>query len=1494
MFAIRRPAARLGLLLQLLLPFLPTACHITNDASQAILAVEADTSLLRHDRVVVILKDGGKAPDTLFSGKLASLDTLSRLPVPGYDGHRVLIVIQGHQGGQLVYEERRDYDGGAERLVAIDVPLDLTKPAAPGAPDIRPDKVRLFSGGASAVLEIHPPEAWQDIPLQWTTGDPAVATVSQAGELTPVGPGVTYVRAASGDGKRDASAVTVVRDPPVIDAGAPDTAVLVGSAVAFRVKVTQEYGAVAVLAWDLDGDGAFEDSAAGAEGQTLFTTAPHAYAEAAQVTARFRARDGEGNVSEASKRIKVTSTVPRISGPSADRVLVNIKDSVAFAGSAASAGGLQAFAWDFDGDGKDDLTGPLAGDSAAVAGGWRYLSPGNYKARLRVTDAAGTAVAGTVDIAVRLDRPVADAGADAAVSPGATVRLRGQALDTLGRIVLREWKIGAGAFAAVGDSGETSFAAPADPQDILCVFRATDDDGLLAEDTVKITVNDAKAPTLSALLPADTVITIKDSVAFSAHADAAENDLKAWSLDFDGDGRADAQGGLAGKAGDIKAGRRYPIEGVFTASLKVEDQAGKVATAQARVTVKYDAPSADAGLDTTVAAGGRVNLHGKARDSLGTIAKLEWKIGAEAFATVSRGDTTFIAPGSAGTVPCLFRVTDDDGLVDADTVFVTVSASADADLSGLALSEGSLAPAFAAGTTSYSASVANTVASLTVTPTAGAGSTLKVNGAASPSGSPSGALALSVGPNTVTVEVTAQDGVTRKTYTVTVTRAAPPSADLSNLTLSAGSLNPTFAAATTSYAASVPNGTASITVTPTAAGAGASLKVNGAAVNSGTASGALALDVGPNTVTVAVTASDGAATRTYTVTVTRAASANADLSAPALSAGTLAPAFAAGTTGYTASVSNATSSLTVTPTAAGAGAVIRVNGTVVASGSASGALGLSVGPNTLTVAVTAQDGTTTKSYTVTVTRGASANADLSALAVASVFLSPTFNPATTSYTATAAGSVNSVTVTPTTAVTGGSVRVNGTVVASGSASQAIPLVTGNTTLAVLVTAPDGTTTKTYTVTVTRGKSTDVTLSNLLPSSGALSPAFSPAIRTYAITVPDGTFQIRFTPVAGNSAQALAVNGDAVTSGQPSQIIDLRYGRNEINIEVYAEERSIDDFYRIVVTRPAPANMYLGYAWVSQGSADGPLSSYIHNSGGGAVNYSRRGTGYYTVTFKGLVGGHHGVTHVTAYGNPGGYCNHRGSSAFDDYSVDLNCFDRNGTAADMSFSTLVLFPRAHSTGGNAFAWANGGSSPDPYQPSVEYSYNSSGQDIVITRQATGRYKVAVKGQATSPEMGVPMVTAYIGGTERCRVESWGLGVSGDHETMVGCTTPAGNPVDVIFNFSLMHPPGGSGFGVGAALITGATANADGSQAFTTGGGAISVTNPSTGQYTLSFAGVGSQGSGRNGNVQVAAYGNTSITCGIGGWSHDTAFNVDILCHDPQGNPVNSAFVPWIFK
>ncbi len=212
---------------------------------------------------------------------------------------------------------------------------------------------------------------------------------------------------------------------------------------------------------------------------------------------------------------------------------------------------------------------------------------------------------------------------------------------------------------------------------------------------------------------------------------------------------------------------------------------------------------------------------------------------------------------------------------------IFLSPSNNADLSAMTLSSGTLAPVFAAGTTSYTANVPNATSSITVTPTrAQVNATIQVrvnNGtfANVASGTASSLLALNVGTNTIDVRVTAQDGVTQKTYTTTITRAVSTNANLSAMTISTGTLNPTFTTGTIAYTATVPNATSSITITPTREEANATIQVRAntgtyATVVSGTASSALALNVGANTVDVLVTAQDGTTQKTYSITVTRA------------------------------------------------------------------------------------------------------------------------------------------------------------------------------------------------------------------------------------------------------------------------------------------------------------------------------------------------------------------------------------------------------------------------------------------------------------------------------------------------------------------------------------------------------------------------------------------------------------------------------------------------
>ena len=510
----------------------------------------------------------------------------------------------------------------------------------------------------------------------------------------------------------------------------------------------------------------------------------------------------------------------------------------------------------------------------------------------------------------------------------------------------------------------------------------------------------------------------------------------------------------------------------------------------------------------------------------------------------------------------------------------TLSKSNDATLSGLTLS-GIDFGTFASGTESYTAEVTNNPTETTVTPTvnhSGATYVIRIGGVTDSDG----IVTLAAGNNLITVEVTAEDGTTKKTYSVTVTRLvtsqqteASTDATLSGLTLSGVDFG-TFAADTTSYTASVANSVSQTTVTPTLNDSDASyvIRLGGTEDSDGTVS----LAVGSNIITVEVTAEDGTTKKTYTVTVTRLvtsrqteASTDATLSGLTLS-GIDFGTFAADTTSYTASVANNVSQTTVTPTPndSDASYVIRLGGTEDSDGTVS----LAVGDNVVTVEVTAEDGTTKKTYTLTVTRlvtsqqnEASTDATLSGLTLSGVDFG-SFSSGTESYTAEVTNNPTETTVTPTVNHSGATyvIKIDGVTDSDGI----VTLAAGNNLITVEVTAEDGTTKKTYTVTVTRlvtseqtQASTDATLSGLT-LSGIDFGTFAADTTTYNTVVENGVTETTVAATANHTGVSLVIKLGGTETDDGTVALDI--GDNIITVEVTAEDGETTLTYTVTVSR----------------------------------------------------------------------------------------------------------------------------------------------------------------------------------------------------------------------------------------------------------------------------------------------------------------------------------------
>ena len=477
-----------------------------------------------------------------------------------------------------------------------------------------------------------------------------------------------------------------------------------------------------------------------------------------------------------------------------------------------------------------------------------------------------------------------------------------------------------------------------------------------------------------------------------------------------------------------------------------------------------------------------------------------------------------VVPLSVGSNTITVVVVSKDGqATETYTLTVTRLALTNAYLSFLKIDNGqfALTPSFVFNTLGYAATVPYSNSSITVTPSAftGQSETIAVNGTPVTSGSASGAIALTQGDNTITILVTAEDGTTTQTYTLTVTRAAPiPSdASLANLTISGGVLSPAFAATVTSYTINGQYGNqiTSATITPTATSPNSTITINGNPVVSGSGS-VLSLAIGSNTFAVKVLSQDGSKSKTYTLTVTRLPLTNAYLSYFKLNSGqfALSPSFVYTTLNYTANVPANISTVTVTADLFnGANETVTVNGTPVTSQVASSPIALKQGANTITLLVTAEDGITTETYTVTVTRAApplSSDAYLSYLRLTggNATLSPAFDYTTTSYTATVPSSTSSITITPSSIDKNAVIEFNNAIIVSGSTSAPISLVTGPNPINITVTAQDGVTTLTYTVIVTKTAGTGSD-NSLYQSLGVAEAANTPQLANDGIVVHQG-------------------------------------------------------------------------------------------------------------------------------------------------------------------------------------------------------------------------------------------------------------------------------------------------------------------------------------------------------------------------------------------------------
>jgi hypothetical protein len=235
---------------------------------------------------------------------------------------------------------------------------------------------------------------------------------------------------------------------------------------------------------------------------------------------------------------------------------------------------------------------------------------------------------------------------------------------------------------------------------------------------------------------------------------------------------------------------------------------------------------------------------------------------------------TLEAPPSSKAI--IILLTSQSGSQSTYTITVNRAALAgNNDLAALTVTSGTLVPGFTPSTSAYTVDVVTDVTSVTVAATkSDPDAVMHLHSVTVPAGTASGQDTIPLnGPGTdtsVLITMTAPNG-SSKTYSLTIHRAASSNNKLSRLTVSVGSLTPSFAPTTLNYTVNVNGFTPSMTISATKQDPNAVMSASGSVIApSGVPTGQVTVPLQGASIDVPITviAQDGSP-QIYRITVNR-------------------------------------------------------------------------------------------------------------------------------------------------------------------------------------------------------------------------------------------------------------------------------------------------------------------------------------------------------------------------------------------------------------------------------------------------------------------------------------------------------------------------------------------------------------------------------------------------------------------------------------------------
>ncbi len=422
---------------------------------------------------------------------------------------------------------------------------------------------------------------------------------------------------------------------------------------------TDPDGKITGFAWDLDGNGVFNDATG--EKASYTYTASGTYEAAVQVT------DNSGDTNVLKKPINISSTFALKSAIDVNSEVngkLFIGKSYLFDGkrSSSPSGKVTKYAWNFG-----DATPVQSGRSVSHA----FKTIGTYEVLLTITDEGGTSASSSKKVTVTepsktpisliTSLPAAVNGKITGAAPLTVNFDATKSTDTDDDIVEYAWDFDSdGTFDKFGPSAIFTYPTQ---DSYTATLRVTDADN--SERTAQVTI-EVGAPGINAKINATPVTGVVPlTVKFDASASTyLENQIISYEWDF-GDGSPKRQDAA-------KISYKYAKVGTYTAKVTAIGNDGKKATQGITVTVQ-NVPVKACFSSNRKEAKAPAEFVFNANCSTGSISKFNWDLDNNGIFTDAAGMQVSKTFADVGTYIISLEVTDGQGVVDlfTDTFIVT-------------------------------------------------------------------------------------------------------------------------------------------------------------------------------------------------------------------------------------------------------------------------------------------------------------------------------------------------------------------------------------------------------------------------------------------------------------------------------------------------------------------------------------------------------------------------------------------------------------------------------------------------------------------------------------------------------------------------------------------------------------------------------------------------------------------------------------------------------